>query len=64
MMTRLILAFAVFSLTAATCRAELQIPGATAYLQPDAGGARVLPDQGIASWKDPATTVKWFGELK
>ncbi|MCA9145923.1 MAG: DUF3472 domain-containing protein, partial [Planctomycetales bacterium] len=28
------------------------------------GGARVLPDQGIASWKDPATTVKWFGELK
>ncbi|MBC8354967.1 MAG: DUF3472 domain-containing protein [Planctomycetes bacterium] len=44
--------------------AEIRIPGATAYLDPDDGGARVSADHGIVRWNDPKVVVQWFGELK
>ena len=45
-------------------RAELRVPASTAYLEPDAGGARVSADKGVTNWRDPKTKVVWFGELK
>jgi hypothetical protein len=44
--------------------AELRVPACTAYLDPDARGARVSPRSGIAGWNDPELKVLWFGEIK
>ncbi len=44
--------------------AELRIPAFTAYLNPDPNGAKVSKENGITNWKDPASHVSWFGELK
>ncbi len=54
---------ALLVLGLAGARAELRVPACTAYLEPDANGARVS-DRGITGWKDPALKVVWFGELK
>ncbi|MEQ9409927.1 MAG: DUF3472 domain-containing protein [Fuerstiella sp.] len=43
--------------------ADVQVPALTAYLEPDAGGAR-RSDRGITNWIDPETSVIWFGQLK
>ncbi len=48
---------------ALTARAELSVPAATAYLDPDANGARVSKT-GITGWTNPQNTVSWFGEIK
>jgi hypothetical protein len=46
------------------CHAEeLRIPAATAYLDPDADGARVSND-GVNRWIDPQTAILWFGQIK
>ena len=45
-------------------RAELRVPGFTAYLDPDVNGARVSERSGITGWRDPHLKVLWFGELK
>jgi len=42
----------------------LRIPAFTAYLEPDNGGARISSKSGVTGWKDAATKVLWFGELK
>ncbi|MEO8498910.1 MAG: DUF3472 domain-containing protein, partial [Planctomycetota bacterium] len=52
------------SLSCSVSAVELRVPGAAAYLNPDAGGARVSAEQGITRWTDPNVTVTWFGELK
>lgn len=57
----------LFSLIVVAClnaRAELRIPAFTAYLDPDADGARVSERSGITRWQNPALKVEWFGEIK
>ena len=59
--------------TAASARAELRVPAFTAYLEPDANGAKVGKD-GITGWANteegvyagikPPIAVSWFGEIK
>jgi len=44
--------------------AELKIPAATAYLDPESDGVRVSEKQGISKWTDPRTGILWYGELK
>jgi hypothetical protein len=44
--------------------AQLRIPAFTAYLEPDANGARVSQNAGITGWRDPNLKVLWFGEFK
>lgn len=46
-----------------TARAEVRVPGATAYLDPDPNAARV-GREGISRWRGPANTVSWFGQIK
>lgn len=41
----------------------VDVPGATAYLDPDDGGARVS-SSGITRWVDPQIQIKWYGQLK
>ncbi len=57
----------LFTIVACAClsaRAELEIPAFTAYLSPDADGARVSERSGITRWQDPNLKVEWFGEIK
>ena len=42
---------------------SLDIPAATAYLQPHESGTRVSPE-GITRWTDPQVRIKWYGQLK
>lgn len=46
-----------------SAKAELKIPAATAYLQPDGDGARVS-DRGISRWVDAKTSITWYGNFK
>ena len=57
------ISFTLIALAQAQLLAELRVPAATAYLEPDGGGARVSAEHGITHWKDSNTIVKWFGEL-
>jgi hypothetical protein len=50
--------------TLCPARAELRVPAFTAYLEPDAMGARVSARSGIVGWKNPGQKVLWFGEIK
>ena len=43
--------------------AELSVPACTAYIAPNARGARV-GRSGVTGWKDPAMKVLWFGEIR
>ncbi len=43
--------------------AELRVPAFTAYLDPDANGAKV-GKEGVTGWTNPQQTVMWFGEFK
>ena len=43
--------------------AEIHVPAATAYLDPDHNAARVSADKGITGWNGPETSVTWFGQL-
>ncbi len=48
----------------ATSDAALTIPAATAYLEPDHGGARVSSRSGgIQNWTNPLVRVLWFGSF-
>jgi len=51
-------------LAAVIARAELRVPGFTAYLEPNVDGAHVSSRSGITGWKDPATKVLWFGRIQ
>ncbi len=56
-------AFAIAFAAATSLCAEVRVPAFTAYLDPDANGARVSSD-GITRWTDPKLKVLWFGEIK
>lgn len=43
---------------------DIRVPAATAYLDPDSGGARVSKEQGVTRWIDPATAILWYGQLQ
>lgn len=42
---------------------QLTIPASTAYLDPDADGARVSAENGVTRWTDPNTAIVWYGQL-
>ena len=44
--------------------AELRVPAATAYLDPNPEGAQVSAKRGITGWRDPKVHVLWFGDFK
>lgn len=44
--------------------AALRIPAHTAYIDPDANGARVSANSGITDWRSATNRVLWFGEFK
>lgn len=54
----------ILCLSAITCRAELRIPGCTAYGAPDPDALRVNKERGVTRWRDAAQSVLWFGEFK
>lgn len=43
--------------------ADLRVPGATAYLDPTGGGARVSSRSGVTNWSDAGTDVLWYGKF-
>ncbi len=43
--------------------ADLRVPAATAYVDPDVRGARVT-NTGISRWHGPDQTISWFGEMQ
>jgi Domain of unknown function (DUF3472)/Domain of unknown function (DUF5077) len=45
-------------------RAELVIPGCTAYGAPDFDALRTHKERGVTGWKDSGQQVLWFGNLK
>lgn len=47
-----------------TAGAELRIPAFTAYIHPDANGARVSEESGLTRWQSATNQVLWFGEIK
>ena len=61
---KLLTAPLVFAIWSSASAAELTIPAATAYLEPDGEGARVSEKQGVVRWTDNKTSVLWYGELK
>ena len=60
--TRCVL-FCALLLGSGSGRAELRVPAATAYLDPDVNGAKVS-QSGITGWTNPRNTISWFGEFK
>ncbi len=62
-MKRLPVVILCLALNHVTAHAELRIPANTAYLDPDANGAKV-DKVGISKWNDPKIKVSWFGEFK
>lgn len=52
------------TLTTTAAAAELRVPAYTAYLEPNADGARVSQRGGVTRWTDPDLKVVWFGEFK
>ena len=56
--------FLSVTLFAGSAFASLRVPAFTAYLEPEADGARVRSPAGVSNWRGPALQVLWFGELK
>lgn len=42
---------------------SITVPGHTAYLSPDQGGARVVADKGVMRWHDAGTKILWYGQF-
>lgn len=59
----IILLFSLFCCSFVSA-AELKVPGHTAYLEPDRGGAGISADKGVTGWRDARTTITWYGQLK
>lgn len=59
----------LLSITALIClssnfaSAQLRVPAFTAYIQPNANGARVTEEQGITRWRNPEQTINWYGKF-
>ena len=45
-------------------RAELRVPGCTAYGAPNFDAIRLHKERGVIDWNDAAQSVLWYGELK
>ena len=43
---------------------EVRVPGFTAYMLPDADGARISEPQGVTQWTDVSQSVNWYGKFK
>ena len=56
--------FILLLAAAANVRAELTIPGCTAYGAPNFDAIRLNKERGVTGWRDAAQQVLWFGELK
>ncbi len=54
----------VLVLSLVSVRAELRVPGCTAYGTPNFDGVRLHTNRGVVNWTDPAQSVLWFGEIK
>jgi hypothetical protein len=54
----------ILLLTAFTARAELVIPGCTAYGAPDFDAIRLHKERGVTGWKSAEQQVLWFGQFK
>lgn len=50
-------------LTSLIGQANLQIPGTTVYLTPQAEAFSVSEQTGVQGWNDPKTKVVWYGKL-
>lgn len=51
-------------LTAMAARAELRVPGCTAYGSPNFDALRLHKERGVTNWTDAKQSVLWFGEIK
>ncbi len=56
--------FLLLLLAALSARAELRVPGSTAYGAPDPDALRVSKSRGVVDWRNPKQSVLWFGEFK
>jgi Domain of unknown function (DUF3472)/Domain of unknown function (DUF5077) len=63
-MTRIAAAIALLLLGSSPFRIELRVPASTAYVAPDPEGATVSPEHGVSDWREPGTSVLWFGEFR
>jgi hypothetical protein len=43
---------------------EIRVPAYTAYLEPNADGARVAQRGGVTRWNNPEIKIVWFGKFK
>lgn len=51
-------------LVVASARAELVVPGCTAYGVPDLDAIRLHKEKGVVGWKDAGQSVLWFGDIR
>jgi Domain of unknown function (DUF3472)/Domain of unknown function (DUF5077) len=60
----MIRALILLFLTLPTARAELRVPGCTAYGAPDFDAIRMHRERGVINWTEPKQSVLWFGEIR
>lgn len=46
-----------------TTLAAVRVPAYTAYIEPNANGARVSEETGITRWRSPEQTINWYGKF-
>lgn len=67
-MRRLAVACVVFSLTALACSAQapetIQVPGYTAFSEPDPEALEFSEQNGITGWSQSKDKIVWYGEIK
>ncbi|MEX0937531.1 MAG: DUF3472 domain-containing protein [Pirellulales bacterium] len=57
-------ALVLAALLTASAHAQIRVPAATAYLDPDVRAARISGRSGVRGWEGPETKVSWFGQIK
>ncbi|QUE53333.1 DUF3472 domain-containing protein [Luteolibacter ambystomatis] len=58
-------AFLILAALTASLHADpVRIPAHTAYLEPDANGARISENKPITGWNKPGLKIEWFGQIK
>ena len=60
----LLLSLFAITLLPGSIQAELRVPAATAYFEPDPHGAKISKESGITGWTKPELKVVWYGQLK
>jgi hypothetical protein len=64
MKRNVLIVVALFLATAFQTRAAVRVPAFTAYIDPEANGARFSTNTGITRWQSASNKVLWFGEIK